>query len=496
MPESDPRPGNLGRPGAAPPRHRWLVIVAVFAACVQGGYYFFLPGIPRSPDEQEYAALAVSLAEEGRLALPEGPPTPDGRAQAGDVAKRMPLYPALLSWVYQTQPPTLWINAALMMQTFLAWCNTLLFALIGARLADDRAGMLAGILGALYGPLLFLQMSLLTETLVVFLLLAAIFVYSLAGLRARSAVRLAGLAGVSALLGLAVLTRANALVLIVPFAVDTALREGGLMRRAARVAAVLVPAVACAIGWGLRNQRAVGSFTLSTTGGLNFYLGNGPGYADNPGLDRADYNFAARLRRADPNLTESGVDRLLLERGVAFVRENPGETAMNCLRKVGVWLRPVIPSHGPVTPTLALSVIAIVGWRRFRQGRFAGTRLATYRVALYGTPLLAMYWLFRVTAFAVLDIPGEPAPLPLATPLYVLSLGIPALVFLRTRPPLRGLLAGLFACQLLVAVVFIPLVRIRWTVDALLIIAIAVGVSNLCRWLRDEDPHAKTKPRA
>ncbi len=496
MPESDPHLRSVGQSGVPVSGHRWLVGVAIFAACTQGGYYFLRPDTPLSPDELEYAALAVSVAEDDRLALPPGA-TPDGGELPGDVAKRMPLYPVLLSLIYRTQPSTLWINAALMMQTFLAWCNTLLIALIAARLADDRAGILAGILASLYAPLLFLQMSLLTETLLVFLLLSAILLYVIAGLRGRSAVaRLAALAGVSGLLGLAVLTRANAVVLLVPFAIDTVLRRGGATSRAVRVAIILVPALACAAGWGLRNQRAVGAFTLSTTGGLNFYLGHSAAYADNPGLDRADYNAAARLRAADPNLGEAAADRLLLERGLAFARENPSTTAMNGLRKLGVWLRPLIPSSGPMTPTLALAFVAIVGWRRFRQGRFRHRRLAVYRIALFAAPLLELYWLFQVTAFTLLEIPGVPAPLPLATPLYILSLGIPALVFLRTESRVRGLLAGVIASQLLVAIVFIPLVRIRWTVDAMLIIALAIGVANLCRWLHAGRPDARSEPRA
>ncbi len=495
MPDSDSHAISIGQPGAGNSRHRWLVGVALFAACVQGGYYLYRPDAPPSPDEQEYAALAMSLADDGCLALPSGS-TADGTVLPGDIAKRMPLYPALLSLVYRSQPPTLWINAALMLQTFLAWCNVLLIALIAARLADDRAGILAGILATLYAPLLFLQMSVLTETLLIFLLLSAILLYLVAGLRERSVVGLAGLAGVSALLGLAVLTRANALLLIVPFVVDTAIRKGGLTSRVARVCLVLVPALACAIGWGLRNQQAVGSFTLSTTGGLNLYLGNNPTYADNAGLDRTDYNIAVRMRAADPNLTEAGADRLLLDRGLAFVRENPGETAMNCLRKVGVWLRPVIPSSGPMTPMLALMFIAAVGWRRFRQGQLQSKRLAFYRIALCGGPLLAIYWMFQMTAFAVLDIPGVAAPLPFATPLYILSVGVPALVFLRSEPRAGGLLAGLIVSQLVVAVVFIPLVRIRWTVDAMLIVALAVGVSNLCRWLCDEKAGAHSEPQA
>jgi hypothetical protein len=68
--------------------------------------------------------------------------------------------------------------------------------------------------------------------------------------------------------------------------------------------------------------------------------------------------------------------------------------------------------------------------------------------------------------------------------LDAVPLGLIALALLRSRPRVRGLLAGLFVSQLIVAVVFIPIERIRWTVDGILILAIAVGLSNLCEWLR------------
>jgi hypothetical protein len=53
------------------------------------------------------------------------------------------------------------------------------------------------------------------------------------------------------------------------------------------------------------------------------------------------------------------------------------------------------------------------------------------------------------------------------------------LLFLRTRPGIRGLMIGLFACQWAVAVAFIPLSRIRWVVDPVLIVAVGVGFSHL-----------------
>lgn len=485
-------PSDSSTPHRRTAARRWLIGLCLFAALPHGAYYLLRPDRDLSNDEREYIVLAVNLAETGRLVLP-----------TGDVAKRMPLYPAFLSLIHRTQPADLWQNAALLIQTLLALCSTLLIAVIAYRLADARAAVVAGVSAALYSPFIYLQMSFLGETLMIFLIVAALLLYVSHGLGADpgaetcrtnrtsflnsgksfAARQMLALAGCSCLLGLAVLTRANALIFLLPFALDAAIRPGGRQRRFVRVTAVLLPALTMTAAWMLRNRAEIGSPVLSTTGGLNFYLGHHSNYAANPGLDRADYRIFDRLRK-DEGLSETEADRALFQRGLAFIKQYPGRTMRDVLTKIRVWFTPLVASFGPSLLVLALVVTVHAGWKPWRTGGLTTYRRHLYVAALMMLPLLVCFWVWKT----------RDAPLPLITPHYLLPLGLPALLLLRTPQRIAGLFIGLVASQLLVAVAFIPLGRLRWPIDPLLIIAVAVGVANLCRRLRDETPRPE-RPR-
>ena len=224
---------------------RWLIFVCVLAATTHGFVYLAYPDVPLSPDEREYAALGERLAAGGDLRLP-----------TGEVAKRMPLYPVFIAAIRGLGGPDHWRNAVLAYQILLALCGTILLALIAERVGGRRAGWIAGTVAALYSPYRFLQAMLLTETLVIFLLYIAVLLYIAICLQARSpAGRGIAIIGVSVLIGLATLARANALLFLVPFAADTGFRAGSTTRRAVRVAAILVPALVCATLWGVRFYR-------------------------------------------------------------------------------------------------------------------------------------------------------------------------------------------------------------------------------------------------
>ncbi len=472
-------------------KRHWLVFVCVLAALTHGIFYLAHQKTSLSPDEAEYVHLGISLAQAGELRLPSGElrlPSGEVHQIGGEVAKRMPLYPTLIAVVCKWVDQALWQNSILAYQTFLAWCATILLALTAERLADGRAGWIVGTIAALYSPFRFLQMELLTETLLIFLLAFAVFLYVTAGLRTRSGVgKWAGLLGVSLLMGLAVLTRANALLFIVPFAVDAACRRGTAMHRGGRVALVLVPALVCACWWGVRNNHVLGAFTLSTSGGLNFYLGHNPDYARHPNLGAGtDYGAFDRLR-AREGLSEVEADRRLFYRGLDFVTANPGQTLANTGRKLLVWLRSCVATSAPSLPLLALGTIAACGWRRWRTRRLTDRRRAVYVTALIALPPCLLYWLFML----------QETQQPWTTPPYVVPIGLAALLLIGGgKPNARGLLIGLFASQLLVAVAFIPLTRLRWTVDGILIIAIGVGLSRLCRWLCTEPSRPATDSTA
>lgn len=450
-----------------PNPHRWLLAGMLISGAVHVFFYANCPQAPLSPDEQEYLSLGVSIAQTGRFHLP-----------TGDVATRMPLYPAFVAAVSRWQASEPWENGVLLFQTFFAWCTTLLIGITAERLADSRAGLLAIVIAAFYAPLRFLQMSFLTETLLIFLLWLAIFIYVTAGRDARSSFRhSAALLSVSIAIGLATLTRANGLLLIVPFALDTALRAGTAWRRLGRVAMVLLPCAVCVLCWGLRNQRELGRFVLSTSGGLNFYLGHNTAYAENADLAQVDYQAFRRLR-SEQNLSELEADRHLFELGLADLRTHPGRTVVDSLLKLRVWLRTTIALSAPSLLLLATGMVAACGWRCQRDNALSGRRRLLYLAAH------AVFWPCLICWLAIFWETNRPW----TSPLDAVPLGLIALIMLPSRLHVRGLLLGLFASQLIVAVAFIPVERIRWTVDGILILAIAVGLSNLCQWLRTDEP--------
>jgi 4-amino-4-deoxy-L-arabinose transferase-like glycosyltransferase len=456
-PTSDGRraEGTPAAPHAAVRRHRWIVPVGVLTLATHGFAYFFFH-YSLSNDAREYLTLGVRLAESGELVLP-------GRERA----KRMPLYPAFVAVVYRWQGGESLDNAIFEMQTVLAIASVMLLAAVAARLAGDRAAVVAGFVAALYAPFRYLQMIPLTETLVIFLLLLAVLMYLLSFDARRTAAVCALTAAASLALGLCLLTRADALLFVPAFAADAALRRLPSRRRLLRVTCMALPALAIAGGWMLRNHQLVGRAALSTIGGLNFYLGHNPNYAAHPGMDDADYGAFDRLRAA--GLTEAEADRRLYADGRRFAAEHPRETFVNALRKTKVWLW---TSVAWCPPTTLLILAAALGSALSARGSrpaapaASGTPAILMSVAL---GLVIVVWLYLLIR----------SRRPWTHPAWVVPLGLVALGVCWRRMQIGGLIALLVASQWIVAVVFIPLERLRWTIDGLLIVALAVGVSRL-----------------
>lgn len=441
-------------------RRWWLVVVGAIAVFLHGASSLTFDHEQLSNDEQEYVALAKSLADDGRFVLP-----------TGDAATRMPLYPALLSIVYRTQDAKYWYSAVDILQSMMGALSAIGLACIAARLADARAGVVAGLTAAFYAPYIYLESQLLTETLALLLLVLALWLYVAQCMTPVSRVehRIAPW-GVSILLGLAALTRANAALLIVPFVVHAFFRVPAGSRRGVRVLAMVLPAALIVGGWMARNQTVAGKVTLSTIGGLNFYLGHNPHYREDPGLVSAEYDRFNELRRG--GASEAEADAKLYADGMAFVRAHPGDVIGNCLRKVYVWFTPTTRSFGP-SLLLLISVVVIVSM--FGRGSGIGwVRSARVPLAIVWAGLACWYGVWAY---------GVPA-VPLVSSRYMLPLGIPAVLLFRPVLRVRGLFIGLFASQLFVAMAYIPISRLRWVTDALLIVAIGVVVSNVCDWIR------------
>ncbi len=474
-------PESASRPGILPAR--WLLAICLIAALTHGLVCMMPTGTAAdvealSNDEKEYVQLGESLARRGELRLADGV-----------AAKRMPVYPALLALLRRSQPADAWLSAAYIVNSWLAFAATILTALIAARIGGRRAALLAGTIAALYAPLLYLELQLFSELPAIVLLLGAIYFClradespaaspgSAAGRRQYAYIAAAGLT-----LGLAVLTRANLLLAVPACAAHRLVSPGSWRRRAALAGLLTALALTPPALWCQRNSAAIGRFSLSSIGGLNFYLGHNPDFA-RIGLHGADYDAFDRLRRQD-GLSEVQADRALYARGWAFIRAEPWTAAANILRKTVIWMTPTTRPFGPMLYALAFGMLA---WHAARlaakpEGKKRFIVLCTAAIV---PALVVLKILFDLSAEA-----GAPIVLPIVAARDVLILGLPALFLARIPQHSRRLLQWVFISQFLAALAFIPLSRLRWVVDPLLIVALAVAIDRIgSRW-RIEDPPA------
>ncbi|HKQ50307.1 MAG TPA: glycosyltransferase family 39 protein [Phycisphaerae bacterium] len=443
-------------PAAA--KGRWLIVVLLVALASHACVFFFFVYDERSNDEKEYLSLGIALSDTGAL-----------RSPTGEFAKRMPLFPVLIAAVDRWQGREVLDSGIIEAQSILSMFATIFIALIARRLSDPRGAIVAGLIAALYAPFRYLQSVYLTETLVITLLMAAILLYLVALESDRPARRWAAWCGTAVLLGLGALTRADAGVFALPFALHAAWRSGPSVKGILRAVILLLGVGMAAIGWGDRNSRVIGAWTLSTSGGLNFYLGNNLDYSKRPGMDQADYGAFDRLRRK--GLSEVEADRRLYAMGRTFIAAHPADWALNILRKFRVWAGTSVTWTPPGT-------LLIVAWTL----ALAGRRTPYHRWLLTAAIVLSIVWL---AVFWRLMRPWS-------HPMFVFPLGLAGLFYFDDRLKVRGLLIGLIAAQLAVALAFIPLERLRWTVDGILIVALAATVSRICDRLHTLDAIFRT----
>jgi 4-amino-4-deoxy-L-arabinose transferase-like glycosyltransferase len=201
-----------------------------------------------------------------------------------------PLYPHVLAGVYAVFGPTLSAIRAVQMVLSVASVG-LLFAL-ASRIASRTVARIAAVCAAVYGPFVYYSASILYPTLLIFLAIALLLCLWEAA--RRKSLRVTFLAG--AILGVYALGRAN-ILLFAPAAFAWLVAAWGhperpsLSRRpgAWRAGLVLTGATILFILPATFHNLRTGDPTLITTnGGLNFYIGNGPmasGGHETPVLD-------------------------------------------------------------------------------------------------------------------------------------------------------------------------------------------------------------------
>jgi hypothetical protein len=202
--------------------------------------------------------------------------------------------------------------------------------------------------------------------------------------------------------GVAAITRMEAGLMIVPLLAVRSVRRPALVA----VAGVVVALAA----WGVRNQRAIGHFTVgSTHDGITLWESNGPfalrslslGQVDIVSLNRT---VMAPIFAQTQDLDEVGADAFFKGQAVRYMASHPLDVARTAAAKIAVSIASVHPDLPLTAPrnlaamleNALLLVLAGFGLARFARSPvaiiFAAMGLITLALLAFG-PAGMRYWL-------------------------------------------------------------------------------------------------------
>ena len=304
----------LRRPG----RLAWAILLVALAGRVA---FVLLTDFVAIFDPGDYARHARSLSEgngyPGSLISGSEDPT----------ALRMPLYPLFLA-VFDPLTGDGW-QVARLAQAVLGTITVALIGLLGWRVFNRRVGLVAMALAAVFPPFIVLTGTLMSENLLLPLELGALLAL-LQHLRSEHSYRWAVVAGI--LCGLGMLTRPNAVVLLLAMAIGIL----SVRPRPWRAATVLVVAAAIVYApWPVRNALTVNEFVpvatelgLVATSTYNDHSANLS--SKKPGAWVAPWQHASGASGAilaDKSLTEPEMDHRLTAEARHYIREHPAYPA-------------------------------------------------------------------------------------------------------------------------------------------------------------------------
>ena len=345
-----------------------------------------------------------------------------------------PLYPYVLAVVYRCVGHDLLVVRLLQAALGVATCA--LVVLIGCRIGGKVVGVTAALFVALSRPLIFEGGEIEKTALGVFLVTASL------ALSIRTPV--ASKFGAGVCLALAVLTRAN-LLLLVPlgalyFLLDCEPGEScadprgfarrwreRLTARAGRSAAAFLVGVVLMLGPVLwRNHHVSGEWILTTSQmGTNFYTGNNPSnwsgtfspvpfVRPSPRYEENDFQAKAEAMTGK-RLTPREVSAFWFREALAHIEHNPGFAAMVCVRKITLlcsdlevadgWSMYFLEQYSPALRVALftfgwlppLAILGVIG--SFRRER--SVRLLVGYVGAYGVTLIAFFVFSRYRAYVV-----------------------------------------------------------------------------------------------
>jgi len=252
-----------GAPGGGR-RVAWVwavaVLIVVAALAIRIAYVDATPGMKLVDDGLDYDGHAAAIAQTGRFS--------DTLAYGRPTAFRPPAYPYLLGAVYRVSgvgdaPVARRVVVARRLQIVISTVLVAMIGLLAAQLWGSVVALVAMGLAAVYVPLVTMSGSVMSEPLFAVLMLGSLSA-AIAHRRSTHRWRWAVLSGL--LVGLAILTRANALILLLPLALAVwNLRPRWSVRGLGPPVALVLVAVLAVVPWTVRNYRTLHHFVPVST---------------------------------------------------------------------------------------------------------------------------------------------------------------------------------------------------------------------------------------
>jgi 4-amino-4-deoxy-L-arabinose transferase-like glycosyltransferase len=341
-----------------------LATIVAIAAVLRLAWLWFCPNEPIS-DQLVYHQAATAIANGQGFVEPNG--QPHGWWPVGYSAALAPFY-----WLLGESPRVGHFANLLFGVAAVVALHRLARALAGPAVAA-----LAALALAVYPTAIVMTTVHALENLYIPIVLAALALLVERGSGPRS--RWGAMLACSVLLGLGAYVRAPALLMLA--AVPVWLLITGLGWRRVLLPTLVSAALALAllVPWGLRTQAHFGTFQLvSMNGKSNLWMGN------HPGSDGGYHDLPADVA----GLSVPERERELGARALAFIRAEPGQYLLRCLRRcvatlrsdtIAVsWSEPGLVARGAsalVTPLKALTsaayyaLAALAAWSLLRRRR-------------------------------------------------------------------------------------------------------------------------------
>lgn len=253
----------------------------------------------------------------------------DGALTASEPFFRAPFYSYFLGFIYWITSDS--IGAARFIQLVIGTATAPLVFLISREACSRRVALIASAMVLLCQDLVYFETELLLESILVTLILLSFYTM----LKFIKTGHMAALLTSALTAGFAVITRPNAIVLLIPliWLVWTASNKRPSVRRGRALAVLAVTSlIPLSLVLAHNLTRTQPAFTLATQGGVNFYIGNNEA-ADGvsavmPGELGFNWQYqdvaflAEQSRRRE--LTPSEVSSYYYSRGVSEIAETPG----------------------------------------------------------------------------------------------------------------------------------------------------------------------------